>query len=67
MDEPTRRAWSRPELIVLVRSGPEEAVLESCKQASTSYHDVHPDGAYTSCLLTQPEPCQGACSEESAS
>ena len=31
MDEPTKRAWSRPELIVLVRSGPEEAVLTSCK------------------------------------
>ena len=31
MDEPTRRAWSKPELIVLVRSGPEEAVLSVCK------------------------------------
>ena len=33
MDEPTRRAWSKPELIVLVRSGPEEAVLDACKYA----------------------------------
>ena len=31
MDEPTRRAWSKPELIVIVRSGPEEAVLTGCK------------------------------------
>ena len=31
MDEQTRRAWSRPELIVIVRSGPEEAVLVACK------------------------------------
>ncbi len=31
MDEPTRRAWNKPELIVLVRSGPEEAVLTLCK------------------------------------
>jgi len=31
MKEPTRRAWSRPELIVLVRSRPEEAVLAVCK------------------------------------
>ena len=31
MDEPTSRSWSRPELIVLVRSGPEEAVLTVCK------------------------------------
>ena len=34
MNEPTRRAWSRPELIVLVRSKPEEAVLETCKGGS---------------------------------
>ena len=31
MDEPTKRAWSSPELIVLVRSKPEEAVLNACK------------------------------------
>jgi len=31
MNEPTRRAWSRPELVVIVRSGPEEAVLTVCK------------------------------------
>jgi len=31
MDKPTRRAWSRPELIVIVRGGPEEAVLDGCK------------------------------------
>ena len=34
MDEPTRRAWGKPELIVLVRSGPEEAVLSGCKGGS---------------------------------
>ena len=43
MDEPTRRAWSKPELIVLVRSGPEEAVLLTCKgqvavSGPTDYH-----------------------------
>ena len=31
MDEPTRRAWSKPELVVLVRGGAEEAVLTTCK------------------------------------
>jgi hypothetical protein len=31
MDEPTR-IWSKPELIVLVRGGPEEAVLTACKR-----------------------------------
>jgi len=34
MDEPTRRAWSKPELIVLVRGKPEEAVLGACKLAT---------------------------------
>ena len=28
MDEPARRAWSGPELLALLRSGAEEAVLE---------------------------------------
>jgi len=67
MDEPTRRAWSRPELIVLVRIGPEEAVLTVCKQANVSYPNVHPDGAYTSCLDTYPLPCKDTCSEQAAS
>jgi hypothetical protein len=31
MDEQTQRTWCRPELIVLVRGGPEEAVLGGCK------------------------------------
>ena len=39
MDEPTRRAWSKPELIVLVRSRPEEAVLINCK--GDSVEGVH--------------------------
>ena len=46
MDEPTRRAWSRPELIVLVRSGPEEAVLTGCKTASGSAAEA---GANNAC------------------
>ena len=31
MDERTRSAWSRPELIVIVRGKPEESVLDVCK------------------------------------
>ena len=41
MDEPTRRAWTRPELVVLVRSGPEEAVLQSCKAAAEGHFSGH--------------------------
>ena len=49
MDEPTRRAWSKPELIVLVRSGPaENAVLATCRlPADSSY----PSAIFGECLL----------------
>jgi hypothetical protein len=29
--QPTKKTWQKPELIVLVRSKPEEAVLLACK------------------------------------
>ena len=47
MNEPTRRAWSSPELIVLVRGKPEEAVLEFCK--SNSVKGPGPGVAYNYC------------------
>jgi hypothetical protein len=31
MSSQTKRPWSKPELIVLVRGRPEEAVLSACK------------------------------------
>lgn len=31
MARPAKQAWSKPELVVLVRGKPEEAVLSSCK------------------------------------
>ena len=45
MHEPTRRAWNKPGLIVIVRGGPQESVLLSCKGASVS----GPDGAVGGC------------------
>ena len=53
MDGPTRIAWSRPELIVLVRGGPEEAVLTGCKNGpavwyANSYHGCD-EGPSTDC------------------
>ena len=45
MDEPTRRAWSKPELIVIVRGGPEEAVLNLCKVQGAEYGPTVTDGA----------------------
>ena len=57
MDEPTKRAWRRPELVVLVRSGPEEAVLVACKQwpwAGVVGSLAQVDGCYTG---GDSEPC----------
>ena len=63
MDESTRRAWSRPELIVLVRSKAEEAVLTSCKNLEAPVGDpAFGDG---SCGLESNE-C-GPCSENGGS
>jgi hypothetical protein len=31
MEQTTKKQWTKPELIVLVRSNPEEAVLGACK------------------------------------
>ncbi len=37
MEEPeVKKAWSKPELIVIVRSSPEEVVLGSCKYTAGS-------------------------------
>ena len=58
MDEPTRRAWSTPELIVLVRSGPEEAVLAVCKYF---FEPAGPTSSYeTNCLIVTLDP-SGRC------
>lgn len=38
MDENVKnqtKEWTKPELVVLVRSNPEEAVLAGCKQSTT--------------------------------
>jgi hypothetical protein len=55
MDQPMRRAWSKPELVVLVRSGPQEAVLQTCKGGAQ-------DGvnASTDACLGRLEPCLSA-------
>ena len=45
MDESTRRAWSRPELIVIVRGKSEEAVLDACKTSA----GVGPIGSVNAC------------------
>ena len=63
MDEPTRRAWSKPELIVLVRSKPGEAVLLGCR-TWTSGADC--DAMHDACL-TSTYPCSYVCENLAAS
>jgi hypothetical protein len=48
MDEQARKTWSRPELAVLTRGTPEEAVLTACKSGSTMAGSVH--ALYLGCM-----------------
>jgi len=45
----TMKEWKSPELTVLVRSKPEEAVLTACKFTWAGYGD---DSAHTTCART---------------
>ena len=61
-----RRQWGTPELIVLVRKGPEEAVLTTCKLRNTSYTEPTPGATDQSCQEGTPT-CGTDCSDISAS
>ena len=68
MDEQTRRVWSRPELIVLVRSGREEAVLGACKLSNASYKEPTPYLDDQACIqLAGQTVCGAVCSAISES
>ncbi len=36
MDTQTKKEWQKPQIIILVRSNPEEAVLTACKNSDFS-------------------------------
>ena len=60
----TRRNWEKPSLIVLVKSGPEEYVLEVCKSVHGSGPVNKPIGASGQrCKNKKDETC-GACASE---
>ena len=59
MDEPTRRAWSKPQLIVIRRGRPEEAVLGTCK----AFDGTNGPPEYSNCLI----PADGMCSSPGSS
>ena len=54
----TKKEWMTPELIVLVRSKPEEAALTGCKIWGMG----GPGGAF-GCFVQRPTDCDGVCSE----
>ena len=57
-----KKEWSEPELIVLVRSKPEEAVLSGCKgSGSPGSSDIQNTGCQTECSE------EGKCHEQSIS
>lgn len=43
MDGPSRRQWNRPEVTVLVRRRPEEAVLTACKLVGSGQSEASVD------------------------
>ena len=55
------KTWTKPQLLVLVRSNPEEAVLQNCKMVSQTAAGVNAgDGI---CM----EICNSACVQQSSS
>jgi hypothetical protein len=54
----SKKAWVTPELIVLVRSKPEEAVLGPCKGGSDS-GTVGANNAFNGCVVVVP--CANGC------
>lgn len=58
-----KKKWRRPELTVLVRSRPEEAVLALCKTTGSS----GPNIAAGMCKRHDKGKCIGACSQVGAS
>ena len=48
MEQTPKKQWQKPELIVLVRSKPEEAVLEICKTLGPS--GASSDSVASGCL-----------------
>jgi hypothetical protein len=55
------KTWRKPELVVLVRNRPEEAILQACKNfvdlGANDYHD----------LCGEQEVCSSMCADYSAS
>ena len=55
--ETTKKTWTRPQLIVLVRSRPEEAVLLACKALEISGDPNNMDMACVNTVLSVCDSC----------
>jgi hypothetical protein len=53
-----KRPWQKPELIVLVRSQPEEAVLTGCKNPSASKVWATSTNYFSLKCTASPAPCK---------
>ena len=58
----SKKAWVEPELIVLVRSKPEEAVLAGCKVFTETNYGA--GGIYGTCSITV---CLNPCADTAGS
>jgi hypothetical protein len=56
----TKRVWSAPELVVLGRGRPQEAVLIICRSWNPS---TGPDSVFNSCYSIT-NPCSPACNSQ---
>jgi len=59
-----KKQWKKPELLVLVRTRPEEAVLSSCKDGKAGSDVVASDAG---CLVYDGAICGSACASPTAS
>lgn len=73
IDQPSKHPWHTPQLILLVRGTPEEAVLVACKLSSEIAPHSGPGVTYSGCLISYNSPgggpvtCDNPCSTTLAS
>lgn len=65
-EERGKKSWNKPEMVVLVRNNPEEAVLAGCKVSDIGGGNDGPQTAVYGCLMTSFS-CAVACSGVTAS
>ncbi len=67
MQQKTRKEWKEPNLKVLVRGKPEEAILTHCKTVSAGSSEATPNGTDHGCGQSSQVGNCGACQSRSGS